>query len=53
VRYSIATAVFLTFTIVWLAQDRRRVLPGALAVALVLGFGLDYVFRHILVTDLP
>jgi hypothetical protein len=53
VRYSVATAVFLLFAIVWLAPQRRRVIPGALAVALVLGFGLDYVFRHILITDLP
>jgi len=30
-----------------------RWFAGALSVALVLGFGLDYVFRHILVTDLP
>jgi hypothetical protein len=53
IRYSIATAVFLFLAIVWLAPQRRRALPGALTVALVLGFGLDYVFRHILVTDLP
>jgi hypothetical protein len=53
VRYSIATAVFLFFAIVWLAPQWRRAMPGALAVALVLGFGLDYVFRHVLVTDLP
>lgn len=53
VRYSIATAVFLALTIVWLAENRRHALPGALVVGVVLGFGLDYVFRHVLVTDLP
>ncbi len=53
VRYSIATAVFVAITVLWLAENRRSALPGTLAVALVLGFGLDYVFRHVLVTDLP
>lgn len=53
VRYSIATAVFLFVAVVWLAANRRQAMPGALAVALVLGFGLDYLFRHVLVTDLP
>ncbi len=53
VRYSIATAAFLLVTVLWLAENRRRALPGTVAVALVLGFGLDYVFRHVLVTDLP
>jgi hypothetical protein len=53
VRYSIATALFLVLSIVWLAEHRRRALPGAVVVGLVLGMGLDYVFRHILVTDLP
>jgi hypothetical protein len=52
-RYSIATALFLVATIVWLAEQRRRALPAAVTVALVLGFGLDYLFRHVLVTDLP
>ncbi len=52
-RYSIATAVFLAATIVWLAEHRRRAVPVALTLALVLGFGLDYLFRHVLVTDLP
>ncbi|MEP7208366.1 MAG: tripartite tricarboxylate transporter TctB family protein [Casimicrobiaceae bacterium] len=53
VRYSIATTVFLALSIVWLAPHRRRAWPGALAVGVVLGFGLDYVFRHVLITDLP
>ncbi len=53
VRYNIATAVFLALTILWLAENRRRALPIALVLALILGFGLDYLFRHVLVTDLP
>lgn len=53
VRYSIATAVFLALTIVWMAEERRRAVPAAIVVALVLGFGLDYLFRNVLVTDLP
>ena len=53
VRYNIATAVFLAITILWLAENRRQALPVAIVLALVLGFGLDYLFRHVLVTDLP
>ncbi|MEO5785168.1 MAG: tripartite tricarboxylate transporter TctB family protein [Casimicrobiaceae bacterium] len=53
VRYGIATALFVAITVVWLAERRREAIPGAIVVALVLGFGLDYVFRHVLVTDLP
>jgi Tripartite tricarboxylate transporter TctB family len=52
-RYNIATAAFLLATILWLAENRRSALPAAIAIALVLGFGLDYIFRHVLVTDLP
>ena len=53
VRYSIATAVFLALAILWLAENRRKTWPVALSLGLVLGFGLDYLFRHVLVTDLP
>jgi len=36
------------------SSDRvRHDLPWAVALALVFGFGLDYVFRHLLVADLP
>ena len=53
VRYGIATALFLAIAILWLADDRRKAAPFALAVAVALGTGLDYLFRHVLVTDLP
>jgi len=53
VRYSVVTALFLAGTIVWLAENRRRAVVPAAIVALVLGFGLDYLFRHVLITDLP
>ena len=53
VGYRVGTVAFLAATILLAAEDRRRALPWALATAVVFGVALDYVFRHILVTDLP
>lgn len=53
IRYRWATLVFVFVTILVLSPAPRRTLAGAAVSAAVLGFGLDYVFRHILVTDLP
>lgn len=52
-RYQWATLAYVPFAIAAVAPEPRRVLPVAIAVAVVLAFGLDYVFRHLLVTDLP
>lgn len=48
-----ATVVF-TFTLfVLLARDRKRVVPVALIVALLLGIGLDAAFTRFFYIDLP
>jgi hypothetical protein len=53
VSYAPATIAFLTLSIWFLADFRRAALPVVLAIAVVLGFGLRYLFTKILVTDLP
>lgn len=51
--YTPATIAFLGVTIWFLAEFRRAALPVALAIAVILGFGLRYLFTRVLVTDLP
>ncbi len=53
VRYAWATLVFTFLMIVLLGHRSGRTLGGGAVAAGVLGFGLDYLFRHLLVTDLP
>lgn len=53
VRYGHATVVYLLATFLLLSDRVRHDLPWAVALALVFGLGLDYVFRHLLVADLP
>ena len=53
VRYAWATLVFTFLMILLLGRRSGRTLAGAALSAAVLGFGLDYLFRHLLVTDLP
>ncbi len=53
VRYGYATVVYLLTTFLLLSDQVRHDLPWAVALALVFGLGLDYVFRHLLVADLP
>lgn len=53
VRYAIATSVFVLAAVWVLAGRQPRVLPVAAGIAVVMGFGLNYVFTRILVTDLP
>ena len=53
VRYGYATVVHLLTTFLVSSDRVRHDLPWAVALALVFGFGLDYVFRHLLVADLP
>lgn len=53
VRFAIATSAFILAAVWILAGRQVRVLPAAAGIAVVMGFGLDYVFTRILVTDLP
>ena len=53
VRYQWVTLVFLVGVIQTLSPDRHRAWPWAIGVAAVVAFGLDYLFRHILVADIP
>jgi hypothetical protein len=40
-------------TIAFLARFERRLLPVAAVVALIMGFGCEYVFTRVFVVDLP
>jgi hypothetical protein len=53
VRYGTATVAYLLISFLLLSDRVRHDLPWALALALVFGLGLDYVFRYLLVADLP
>ena len=53
VDFAILTALFLLVTIGALVRFERRLLPLILAIALVTGFGCQYVFTRIFVVDLP
>lgn len=52
-RYGWVTVAYLLLTFLVVSGRARQDLPWALALALGFGLGLDYVFRHLLVTDLP
>jgi len=52
-RYGYATVAYLLVTSLLVAEHRRRALPWIVALSLGFGLGLDYVFRHLLVADLP
>ena len=52
-RFSISTTVFLFVTISLLTNfDRRSMLIGAI-IAVVMGFGCQYLFTEVFVVDLP
>lgn len=53
VRYQWATIVFMPLVVLIVSDDRRKALPWALGMGMVYGFGLDAIFRHVLVTDIP
>ncbi len=53
VRFGWVTAVYLLMSFLLVAGRVRQPLPWALALSLGFGLGLDYVFRHLLVADLP
>jgi len=52
-RYGYVTVAYLLAMFLALSDQARKDLPWAVALALVFGLGLDYVFRHLLVADLP
>lgn len=51
--YRVATIVYLVLAILVAAERRLRALPWAIGLSVLFGAGLDYVFRHVLITDLP
>ena len=53
VRYQWATAVYGPVLVMILADRPLRILRWAAPLGIALAFGLDYVFRRILVTDIP
>jgi hypothetical protein len=53
VRYRWVTMAFIPLVVLAVADDRRRALPWALALGVAYGLGLDAIFRHVLVTDIP
>jgi hypothetical protein len=53
VDFAILTALFLLVKIGVLTRFERRLLPLIVVLALVVGFGCQYVFTRIFVVDLP
>jgi putative tricarboxylic transport membrane protein len=51
--YAVTTTVFLTLAIPLLAGFSRQWLLRSFALGIVLGFGLQFLFTRVLVTDLP
>jgi Na+-transporting methylmalonyl-CoA/oxaloacetate decarboxylase gamma subunit len=52
-RYGVVTVGYLLLTFLVVSGSVRRDLRWSVVLALVFGLGLDYVFRHLLVADLP
>ncbi len=53
VRYGYATVVYLLAMFLLMSDRLRQDLPWAIGLSLAFGMGLDYVFRYLLVADLP
>lgn len=53
IRFGITAAAFLTLSIGLLTRFRIRRLPLVILIALVVGFGSQYIFTRIFVVDLP
>ena len=51
--FAFMSAIFLFITIGFLVRFRTRLLPAIAAVALITGFGCQYLFTRIFVVDLP
>lgn len=52
-RYGTVTVVYLLACFLLMSDRVRQDLPWAIGLALAFGLGLDYVFRYLLVADLP
>lgn len=52
-RYGLVTVVYLLASFLIVSGRVRQDLPWSVALALAFGLGLDYVFRHLLVADIP
>lgn len=52
-RYGVITVVYLLATFLVVSGQPRRDFAWAVALAVAFGLGLDYVFRFLLVADLP
>lgn len=52
-RYGLITAVYAILTMMLMAPRRRAAWPLAVVVGVIAGFGLDGIFRYLLVADLP
>lgn len=53
VRYGYATVAYLLASFLLVSDRVRQDLPWAIGLALAFGLGLDFVFRYLLVADLP
>lgn len=53
VSFALATVVFLFITIALLTRFKPMLLPIALLVGVVMGFGCQYLFTEVFVVDLP
>ncbi len=52
-RYRWATMLFIPLVVLAITDKRWQALPWAIGLGVIYGFALDYVFRHVLVTDIP
>jgi len=51
--FAVMTSVYVLVTVGLLVRLKRRLLPWVVVVALVTGFGSQYVFTRIFIVDLP
>lgn len=51
--FAIVTSVFLFLTIGFLVRFRKRLLPFVVLIAVITGYGCQYVFTRVFVVDLP
>jgi hypothetical protein len=51
--FAVMTAIYLVVTIGFLVRFERRLLPIIIGLAIVVGFGCQYIFTRVFVVDLP